>query len=87
MSEIQIDVTRDDIDAGVQSHCYACPIALAFKRATGADLVEVDELGAGWYDIEAMTDRAVAIPDVAARFIHAFDAGRDVQPFSFTVTL
>ncbi len=86
MSEIQIDVTQEDIDKGRRGHCELCPIARALQRATGALSVDVTDLGVSWWNMED-EQFAAALPEVAAAFIVRFDDCGEAQPFSFSVTL
>lgn len=41
---MRIRLTQKDIDQGVQSNCFHCPVALAVKRAFKAESVWVREI-------------------------------------------
>lgn len=81
---LNIDVQQRDIDGGARQNCAECPIALAFRRRTGAALVYVD------FDQIFITDdglhpargaRVYAISRDVEAFMNDFDAGRPVTPF------
>lgn len=81
---LNIDVQQRDIDGGSRQNCALCPIALAFQRRTGADLVYVD------FDRIFITDdgfrpalgaRIYAVSGDVEEFMNDFDAGRTVTPF------
>lgn len=76
-----IHVTEEDIRSGTVSSYNKCPIALALTRIT-----RVGEISVGrrctviWYNDEW---KEVKLSWRARRFIHRFDAGKKVHPFSF----
>lgn len=76
---MRIHVRPHHIAAGKQGSCEACPIALALAEATGRQGWEVSDL------LAYRWPEAYPLPDVATRFIHDFDQGRPVRPFSFEV--
>lgn len=92
-----IDVTADDIRAGVTGRSTACPIASAgtrmlpggFTLIVGpreADIVRGQGLcpcGCGDDGPEIVSTRL--LPSEAREFISAFDDGQDVDPFTFTL--
>ena len=75
-----IEVTADDIDAGIQGDCMYCPLALAIYRKSGRS-VEV------WSDLFTVvrTNTDHFLPDLAKEFRRQFDAGRPVSPIAFEV--
>jgi hypothetical protein len=81
MASLTIDVTRADIEAGHPLACSACPIALAAQRAFGGRPVIVDS----FLSIRGQDRLAWGMPDAAYAFIRAFDAGREVAPFSLVL--
>lgn len=87
MRKKRIYVTKDDIAKGCRFNSRNCPIARAMKRAFGR-LVGVD--GLMWYLYRSVkrgiTGPNRRLPASAQRFITAFDKGRAVNPFRFTVT-
>jgi hypothetical protein len=73
-----ITVTAQDIRSGQPKNSRGCPVALAMKRSTQAEVfcgVTVASVNGG----------SVSLPLSATTFIRAFDHGDEVQPFSFTV--
>lgn len=79
---MRIAVTQENIDKGVRGETSNCPIALAVK-ALGYEYVCV---GAESVDALRGSDgRAFLwyLPNEATSFVHAFDEGRKVAPFTF----
>ncbi len=86
MTEQQlIVVTADHIKQGQPLNGNACPIALAYKEATGI------KVSVGVFSIRTYTRDGVGkefigeLPSEAVRFIDDFDQGRPVEPFEFTL--
>lgn len=83
-----ISVTQDHIERGIQGSSKFCPIARAFVSAGFQDAVVGLNLASftekGWLRERRYT--AVPLPEMARRFAHNFDMGRQPQPFSFTLT-
>lgn len=90
---IRISVTERDIQLGKKCSCVACPIALAAGRALPGRLVEVfgddlqivrtDDLSTFGRTIEHM----LHLPWKAKQFVYAFDEGKPVEPFDFTIDI
>ena len=87
MKTVTISVTQGDINEGESKSSLNCPIALAIDRDTDYEslvsfleirLQRFSEDGLPWH-------RDVALPQSAVDFVHAFDRGRHVHPFSFTL--
>jgi len=77
---VRVEVTAEDIVKGEpKDHCF-CPLALACKRA-GIRSPVVEN-----YSLES-EDGNAALADEACDFVHDFDLGRPVKPFSFEVEL
>jgi len=76
-----IKVTQECIDNGLPDEPRACPIALALNKQTGNKW----SVG-GWF---ATVGKRIYIdfPDEAIEFIHDFDMGDDVKPFTFKLPL
>jgi hypothetical protein len=82
-----IQVTQKDIDKGLKSSCYECPIALAFKRkvknqilfgyAVNYESIDHFTKDNKWY--------IYALPKKAQTFIKRFDGGKPVEPFTFEI--
>lgn len=87
---IEIDVTAEDIAAGVESDCYYCPIALAAGRAF-RKVQTVTKLAVGAMDIvvssggDDVPNEHYSLPLSAQTFIRDFDGvtGKQVKPFKF----
>lgn len=80
MRKILVEVSVGDIVNGLVSDEHYCPIALALRRqgvevSVGEDIL-FDRLG-GAYERD--------LPDEAQEFIHRFDNGEPVYPFSFEI--
>jgi hypothetical protein len=92
-----IDVTAQDIRAGSRHSSIGCPIALACVRQLGRAVAVTNWhliLGPiGMVTAEStktflhQKTVAVALPDGARRFIHAFDGCEPVEPFGFSIDL
>jgi hypothetical protein len=83
MRIIQVSVTQEHIDQGSTHSCASCPVALAL-RDTGPEnsyLVNYASLH------NIYNERVATLPGAAIRFITEFDAGYDVQPFTFFVQI
>lgn len=72
-----IRVTAAHIKAGKRSQCTACPIALAIKDAVPGMLVAAHP-GSVFIGYKSFKT-----PKVAADFMTAFDALKEVKPFTF----
>lgn len=77
---VLIAVTQEHIDNGKAMSCGACPIALAAKEV----FVEGLEIAVG-IDCIGVDTYFVDLPDVARRFVRAFDDGKFVRPFTFEI--
>ena len=86
VSQMRIRVTQQDIDEGVQSNCFHCPVALAIKRAFKAAEVWVREI---IIVRKAGSQRTYVTPTAAVDFIERFDSAmlefESPKPFSFTL--
>lgn len=79
----RIAVTQDHINRGVRSSGNACAIALAVHEMFSDADIDVDDATISVYDFNTGKDIAFGLPQKASNFIHAFDDGEAVQPFSF----
>jgi len=87
---VNIEVTAEDIAAGVREDCFACPIASALLRATGAKRAFVDggAVAVGdWEGFFPPSRMEVPITKEVSSFVHTFDVGDSVEPFSFDLEL
>ena len=78
-----INVTQEHIDAGIQSSCKKCPIALALESALGDEYSA--NVGGSHFRVGKHRFPGKPLPSVAKRFIQAFDLGFAVSPFSFEI--
>lgn len=81
-----IKVTQEDIDGGITDDMRLCPIALAVRRITKEDLVEVDENTIYIETIIGRSPKLYKTSKTAKKFIQDFDAGEKVKPFSFKLS-
>jgi hypothetical protein len=81
---MKIIVTQKDIDKGVPSSCYECPIAYAFKRAVKNNIRYGCCIGSN-YIVHCPDGKwnRYELPKEARKFIKHFDNSKPVEPFSF----
>jgi hypothetical protein len=83
---MRIRVTQRDIDEGVQSNCFHCPVARAVKRVFKATEVRIREI---IIVRKAGSQRTYVTPAAAVEFIEQFDSAilefESPKPFSFTL--
>jgi hypothetical protein len=79
MRTITVNVTQEDIDAGEPGHACGCPLALAIARATDCKVFIVAGI---W---TSTSGHRGPLPESAHRWYWAFDQGKPVSPFSFTI--
>ena len=97
MIKVSINLEQRHINQGTKNECRDCPVALALLEALpGASLVTVGAAGMnvgnkmitrlyhGPHDVHGT---AVYTPQAVVRFIHAFDDGHEVEPFTFNLTV
>lgn len=89
-----VEVTVDDIAKGQRHHCQACPVAIAVKRVfPEVTHVTIYEQEAIAYNPEPNRLNRVSnrtsshLPVEVTEFIQTFDNKKEVQPFSFSLTL
>ena len=83
---MKIKVTQKDIDKGLKSTCYYCPVALAFKRKIKSEIpcgVAVNAKNIHHFHGKSW-DR-YNLPKEAKKFIQRFDNDQSVKPFSFEI--
>jgi len=83
---MKITVTQKDIDKGLKSSCYECPIAHAFKRKVKNQIRYGFAVNSA--SIEYLTEdmwHRYALPKEAKQFIQRFDCDQPVKPFTFEV--
>jgi hypothetical protein len=85
---VRVRVEWLDIEAGRRKNCVSCPLALAIHRAAGLPVyVAAEDVGECTGDPGDLGMRLGTLPARARRFVKNFDAGRDVQPFEFTLQI
>ena len=80
---ILIEVTQEDINAGIRAATKACPVAFALQRAT-----QDKDASVGAFGIYVILDQkkfTADLPLVVRKFIRDFDYGYEVKPFSFYI--
>lgn len=75
-----VTVTENDIREGHKGDCFRCPIANAVRRALMFRRLDSVRVEAGEIEI---TGRVRQLPWVAMSFVERFDAGDEVEAFSF----
>lgn len=75
--QVRINVTAKDIARGCRRDGTACPVFFACDRRLKGMIVVGD-----WV---CMKGFSVATPGRVDEFIDAFDSGKPVKPFSFTI--
>ena len=90
--KVTIDVTGEDIAAGQRANCWECPIARAATRAlvlSGTDSI----VGAApsalmlWRERDGLREPLCDTPEVARKWMAAFDAARGSLPLAFEVDI
>lgn len=81
-----IEVTQEDIDHGEKKKCMECPVARAINRAHKGARAAVGDYCIGIKTGFLKTETVPTPPEVQA-FVLAFDAGRPVSPFTFSLPL
>ena len=88
---MRIQVTQDHIDRGRESRqrtprslCKTCPVALALADAGFRDPRVFPDMFWVWTD-GATIRRVSGLPREVTEWISAFDAKRNVEPFSFDI--
>lgn len=81
---MKITVTKKDIEDGQTKDCISCPVALATKRKMKTTVHVWNHSifcfnGNGW--------DSMILPKFVVDFIHHFDEGKNVKPFSFNLNL
>lgn len=78
---IHVEVTQDDIDSGIHSDEFNCPVALAIKRATGCDARVFGRAVTLYKGNDALLPAKP--PEAVEMFIRDFDYYQRVAPFGF----
>lgn len=79
---MKIVVTDRDIRLGVRGSTAACPIARAARRLTKDRSLRC---GKDWIYGGSVHPVSIELPIKARLFVRAFDDGKVVKPFSFSV--
>ena len=83
---MRIKVTKQHIEQGLRCHSDRCPLSLALADMFGQGRFQVGCAHA--FEVNTATGRAegISLPGNAVAFRAAFDAGQDVEPFTFDFT-
>ncbi len=81
--KFMIKVTQDYIDNGIKEDGDWCPVALAIKELPLID----GDVSVDGDSILLPDGEALDLPASVSDFVHAFDAGALVKPFSFEVDI
>ena len=79
MEQYRVSVEARHIAAGVRGKGTKCPVKLAMSEATGRD-----DCGAMKRHLRVGL-RSCPVPPEVTDFIHRFDTGLPVEPFTFTL--
>jgi hypothetical protein len=77
---IEVTVTKANIKQGEPDNRHDCPIALALnplRSVTGSYSISVE------YDTIEIGELSYKTPKAVKVFLHRFDAGKKVKPFTF----
>jgi hypothetical protein len=81
--KVRIDVTQSDIDGGMHSSA-GCPCARAGRRLPGLQGIR---FGAYAWAFDMSFLPSWQLPSLVRDWIHDYDAGRPVKPFSFDLDI
>ncbi len=85
--KVRIYVTPKDITDGCQIRAFACPIARAISRKLKPGHEAGVASSVNFYGPGQHLFRQVPLPDIARRFVSAFDSGVDVSRFNFRLDI
>ena len=83
---IRVEVAAEDIAKGERNNYFACPVALALKRACGVSNAAVRPRRISIWNTGEF-GCSVATPPSVRSFFEIFDAGLTVKPFAFDLEL
>ena len=81
--EVQVEVTQEDIDAGLIGSCMRCPLALAIIRRLDRADIEVKRFR---YSI-GHSNFWWPLPAECSLFVQQFDGCYPVAPFTFVLAV
>lgn len=79
LNQITVNVTQQDINRGIKMACLHCPVSLALTRSYNSK--ESIFVGGADYFVK---NRVYRLPQELKDFIHKFDNGFEVKPFTLT---
>lgn len=87
--KVLVNVAPAHLAYGEEGIPTSCPIALAFKSATGSGqaYVTVNGVEAGSHDDDLKGAAHYVIPLAAQEWLRTYDKGKRVKPFSFVAKL
>ena len=81
---MHVEVTQEDIDAGIRDMCSGCPVARAVRRAANTRTARVDYERIGILSGDKIL--VYFVPPDVSKIIRDYDEQvRPMQPFSFNV--
>ena len=89
---MKVKVTKKDIKNGQPENIKCCPVAMALRRTFKTDMIEVLKDDSTNQVILQIDDNEydkdyVSNFDHIISFVNDYDRGRDVEPFTFEITL
>ncbi len=84
---MQITVTQQDINFGVQGGRCTCPVAVAIRRILAAPYYVLVYGKISLRRPSSRITKRIDIPDSVRTFVTEFDRGNPVQPFDFDIEI
>lgn len=79
---VKVFVTKEDIQKGRKKDSCLCPIALALKKIFKVNAVGIEVRDDTVYHYTDTNTFSAMLPAKATKFVHSFDNGKTVAPFS-----
>lgn len=76
-----VNITQEHIDRGQKGRAHRCPMALAVRDQLN---LSTEQVAVTQYTLY-IDCKSYILPPTASNFVRAFDAGREVSPFTFEV--
>ena len=80
---LTVNVTQEHIHNGIRMKCRHCPVALALNEQH--PLPNEEWWGTNGREVFCGLEAEYRLPIAAWQFVDAFDSGRNVKPFTFTL--
>lgn len=78
-TEIEVQITQDDLDKGVRKSCFSCPISLALGREPGVERVSTGTFTVGVHYKDG-SYKQYEHTNSSRAFIALIDGGHRLQP-------